>query len=373
MRTSLVFVALLVAVAFADSDISIKFETDVNLTDAAENFFFRYQYAKMIETPTITSLILQLPKAVYVWSSSSVNVEKASKEKIADANAMFAVAVPSGISTFPFTILGYAEGKTAVSLELDDLFKNMIGSGFSSTFNGGIIGMAALSLEEYTPKGDYVDGTFISLKSKSISDACTPEKVKEKSGVKGMTCSQKVNGKKTKIITTYLTSEKAGILKYGKTPVSPRSIEMIIEVQDFELTNKNNHVRLNLGFITASGDGKIDGNVKYIKNDGEKVYVAASGYAVVGDDERVEVGVKVESKASTETSTADFTNFNAFAKAAFGGNVDLNIAHIDFPAGESSFIYDPAAGSGSVVYEAGASTIALSALAVLFCVLLFLF
>jgi len=184
----------------------------------------------------------------------------------------------------------------------------------------------------------------------------------------GITCTYSPSGNKADVTITYVTSTKAGIMKYGYTPVSPRSLEMIIEVADFDLSSKKNHIRLSLGLLTASGAGSVEGNANIVHREGEDdLYAAASAYAVI-DGKRKSVDVTVKSGADGLDSTSKL-----ILNAALGGNIDAQIAYVDFPAGEDSFVYDPACGAGKDVYKAGASSVALSVLVALVCALLYLF
>lgn len=372
-RFSFVVVALVAAVAFA-TDVTLEMESKVNLTDAASNFAFRFTTAKMVDAGLLATQCkakysgCEIPKNFYIWSSSSVSLDKVDTTKSV-IDGMLAVAFPPSEHIFPFSVFAYGTGASSVGLSMVDLMnKVFIAQGLGS-FEGGVVGMAALSLEEFTPDGKYVDDTIVLLNS----DTCSPKEIEGKKGLKGMTCVMNLKNKATsnnfKVTVTYVTSDKAGILKYGKTPVSPRSIEMIIEVEDFQLTDKKNHVRMNLGFVTASGDIDYDGNAKFIVKNDEKIYVAASGHAMVGDA-RADVDVNFTSGSLPEGLKA---TFDAIVGLLTGFKFDLSITHVDFPAGAQSFIYDPATGTGSNVYMAGASTVTLSALVLLVCALLFLF
>jgi len=372
-RFSLIAVALVAAVAVADQEISLELDGKLNLTDAASDFAFRWSSAGLIDGSKYNQfcqLILpgcDIPVKFYTWSSSSVKAETADKYK-GTLDGMIAAAFPPSAHGFPFAIMAYGTGKQSLSVDMSSWLLGILTHQSSGSFEGGAVAMAALSLEEYTPDGEYVDDSLILIKG----DDCSP---KELDGLftKGMSCGVSLNNVKKdndcKATVTYVTSKTAGILKYGKTPVSPRSIDMIIEVENFKLHDSKNHVRMNLALITASGDIDYDGNAKIIMKDGEKVYVAASGYVMVGD-ERAEVDVKVESGSLPENIKQ---TFEAIASVALGGSLDVSLVHVDFPEGATSFIYDPAAGSGANVYKAGASTLSLSLLALLLCSLLFLF
>jgi len=366
-------VALVAAVALASPDVNLALDGKLNLTDADSNFAFRYTSSVLVDGSLLNTACklvyptCEVPSRFYTWSSASVKAEKADKYK-GTLDSMIAAAFPPTSQTFPFVVLAYGTGKDSLSADMSSWIMGVVSGQGTGSFKGGIIAMGALSLEEYTPDGKYVDDTLILL----TSNDCNPKELGS-SVTKGMSCVSSLDNaahkNNCKVTVTYVTSDNAGILKYGMTPVSPRSIDMIIEVERFKLTNSKNHVRLNLGFVTASGDFEYEGNAKVIKKDGEKVYVAASSYVMVGS-KRSEVKVKLES-GSIPDSLKD--SFELISDVVFSKNLDVSIAHVDFPAGATDFVYDPAAGSGANVYKAGASTVTLSLLVLLVCSLLFLF
>jgi hypothetical protein len=356
-----VVLAVLAAAVLASTELNVDFVSGENLTDAEANFKFRFQKTAMI--PNL--LVPVFPSDVFVWSSVSVDADAADSKALASADALAGVAIPPNRGFFPVGIVGFGTGKASAQVKFDSLEslqKLIFGGSFKGDFNAGVVAMAAFYIGEYTADGNYVEGTAVRLSDES----CDPESVRG-DDIHGMTCTMSPKNTPAKITVTYVTSEKAGILKYGQTPVSPRSMEMIIKVDGFKLTKKENHIRMVLGLITASGSGEVEGNAKVIKSeDHDDVYVAASEYAIV-DDERVQVDVNVTGGFD------DLGAVEAVLNAVLGGSVDIKKVDVDFPAGEESFIYDPAAGSGSNVYLAGASTAALSLLAALVCALLYFF
>jgi len=329
------FVVVAVAVAAFAANIDTSFVSNVNLSNAEADFKFRWQYADMIKSQTYFNH--SLPDC-YVWSSGSVDGHVAS-QSYANANGMVAVAFAPSNMTFPYAVLGYASGEASVKVNLPSLFAGMISG--TSTFKGGMVAMAVLNIVEMKPDGNPVRSNVVSLRS----DSCTPEKV-EKGEVSGMTCTATYDGKDTTVTYTYLTSTKAGILKYGETPVSPRSIETIVDVKNFKLTDEKNHARLNIALLTGKGAGSVKGNATVVRKDDEDVYVAVSGQAVINGTVK-DVNIQI----SSESDDLDLTT-KIMMNAILGMNYDFRVAHVDFPAGVESFIYDPAAGAGRVVYEA---------------------
>jgi len=362
MRTFFVVAAVLVAVFATGSDVTLDFEGGVNLTNADADFSFRF---------TNTNALTNIPVVpdVLTWTSLSIDASAANDSAKASADVMFGLGVHPSAVTFPFAILAYASGKAAVDANIQTFAKNLIAANpkLDATFQGGVVAMAALSLQEVDADNKPV-GKLVPFTT-TLLDPCHAEELHGDSGnLNGIVCTYSPANTDAKVTITYVTSAKAGILKYGETPVSPRSLEMIIEVSGFTLSDNKNHIRMDLGLLTASGAGSVEGSANVVHREGqEDIYVAASTHAVI-DGKRAEVEVSVKSGAD------DLDTFTeAVLKAALGGSIDAQIAHVDFPAGETSFVYDPACGSGSNVYEAGASSLALSALVALVCALLYLF
>jgi len=356
MKFTLVVLAAVAVAAFADFDAS--FVSNVNLSNAEADFKYRWQYAEMLDTKIVG---FALPDKCYVWSSGSVDGH-ASSSSYANADGMVAVAFPPAALTYPFAVLGYASGEASVKVDLSTLLQGMVSG--SSVFKGGMVALAVLNIQEMTPDGKPVLDNILDLKN-----SCNPTKIGDNE-VSGMTCTESFASKSATVTYTYVTSTKAGILKYGETPVSPRSIETIVDVKGFTLTNKDNHARMNIAILTGEGAGNVQGNATIVTKDKESIYVAVSSQAIVnGKAENVNINF------ASDSNSLDLVT-QAMMKVVLGANYNFRIAHVDFPAGVESFVYDPAAGTGRVVYEAaasGASTAVLSILAALVCALLFLF
>jgi len=361
MRAFFVVAAIAVAAFATASDITLDFEAGANLTNADADFSFRFTNTNAISVPAVAN--------VMTWTSVSIDANGASSEAKASADVMFGLGVLPGVVNFPFGILAYANGTAAVDAKIADFARNLIapfGASLDATFKGGVIGMAALGLQELDSDDKIVKEVLLNA---PVTSPCVAKEIHGDDGnLNGLACTYSPIASSAQVTVTYVTSKKAGIMKYGNTPVSPRSFEMIIEVAGFPLSDKKNHVRLNLGLLTASGAGSVDGSANVVHRDGQDdLYVAASQYAVI-DGKRDEVKVTVKSGAQNLDTISQ-----AILNVALGGSIDAQIAHVDFPAGATDFVYDPACGAGKDVYEAGASTVALSVLVALVCALLYLF
>jgi len=311
---------------------------------------------------------------VLTWSSLSVDVNGDNDTAKATANALFGLGVMPSKMNVPFGILFYGQGEANLKFDIRAFAKFLLGeSSASAGFNGTALAMVALGMQECNennlPVGEYID---LSTPSGLLSSACKGKKFTDKDeDLYGFSCEYSPSGTGADVTLTYVTSKRAGVLEYGKTPVSPRTLEMIIGVDGFELKDKKNHVRLDLALVTASGAGKIEGNANVVhRQDMEDLYVAASESVVI-DKKPGHVSIDVDTQA-----VADIAEFvKKILNVALDATFDAKLTHVHMPAGAKDFVYDPAAGSGTVVYKAynSASASALSLLVALICVFVYLF
>jgi len=360
------FVVAAIAVAALATSVDLQFEGGANLTNAGADFSFRYSSTTIVDIPSIVQVVLPIPDYLE-WHSLSIDASAASTEAKAKADAMFGLGLlPSSVSP-PIGILAYGSGEGALNVDVASFAKNLISlnPSLDANFAGGVVAMTALGMRECDPENKTV-GAVIPF----ISSGCSGNEITgDDKNLVGLTCTYTPKGTSATVVVTFITSKRAGILEYGNTPVSPRSLEMVIEVKDFPLSDNKNHVRMDVGLLTASGAGSVEGSANVVHREGhEDLYIAASTKAVV-DGKSANVDVTIQSGDADLGSN----EIKGILKIALGGNIDAQIAHVDFPAGATDFVYDPAVGSGKDVYEAGASTIALSALVALVCALLYLF
>jgi len=362
LKMRALFVVAAVALA-AFASVDLDFDGDVNLTNADGDFSFRF-----IGTGTFN---LMGYVKLLGWTSLSVDASTASSEAKANGNAMVGLGLLPSTHNPPISILAYGSGTAAVDVSLDSFTDSLISlsPSLDANFAGGVVAMAALDMRECDPDNKTV-GNIVLLDTDSLLK-CIPHSVEgDEDNLVGYYCSYSPVGTDADVTVTFITSKRAGILEYGNTPVSPRTFEMVIEVSDFPLKDKKNHVRMDFGLLTAKGAGSLEGSATFVHRPGkEDIYVGASKHAVIdGKPGNVDV--------SFEVGSADMDNFaKGVLNMALGKDFDVQIAHVDFPAGATDFVYDPVVGAGKDIYQAaeGASTIALSALVALVCALLYLF
>jgi len=329
--------AVIAAAALAESQTKFEFLPGKNLTDASANFVFRWQKGVMWDFPASPNPIITFPEKAFLWTSGSVDVSATPSSALATANAMVSIAMPPTGSLVPMAALGYGVGEAAARAQAASVVSGMLTGQGAGVFQAGLVGVAALALSEVKPDGTSAGNVM------SLQGACTPQEIKD-GDVAGLTCTQTHDA--CKVTVTFVTSAQAGILKYAANPVSPRSMEMILDVNGFPLKDEQNHVRLDIALIVAEGEGELKGNASIKKIEGEDVYAGVSTQFVSGNG-IYEADVSVVSGLPGVDMIA-----NATFRSIFGANFTGKIAHIDFPAGEKNFVYDPAVGSGSNVYEA---------------------
>jgi len=320
----------------------LDFIEGLNLTDAVKDYAYRFTDA--VKTAPVVGSVL-------TWSSCSIDRTNTTYSRKITADIMIGLGALPGYVNVPISLFAYGFGLGAVDVDVLS-FANILLSAkpkLNAAFEGGVVAMAALNMQEVDPDGNVV-GDDIPLLLPALSPACSEELTYGDSGnVSGLSCTYTPSGTTADVTVTYVTTKKAGVLKYGKTRVSPRSYEMIIEVEDFPLTDAKNHIRLNVGLLTSSATATVKGNALVVPRIGntDELYITLSNETTI-DDKQVEVKINMDAAAPYLSGVAEL-----IMKAALGEDNGAKIAHIDFPAGAKSFIYDPAIGAGKDVYSAG--------------------
>jgi len=272
------------------------------------------------------------------------------------------------VAKIPIITLGtYVSGKANFDSQF---FYNAIAGHASAEASVGIIGFAMPGIIEVTPDNKFVNGINFGTEWTSLS--------KVENTPKGLTIfeSSIKNCEDAEVNEYVIASEVAGRLKFGKTPVSPNTLEVILEVKDYKYADPKNHLELIFAsaVVTADGKGEVDGDIVYnnITKD-FATYVALRSEASVGKNG---ASAKVEVKAVTENDLNEKYRINDMIKgaveAAFKvrGKVQFDYRRISFPAGASRIVYDPAIGAGKNIYKSSAASLVLSVFAVLLAVFL---
>lgn len=155
------------------------------------------------------------------------------------------------------------------------------------------------------------------------------------------------------ILITFVVSNKVGILEYGNTPVQPRSIETIIEINNWPYASTSN--TLSLEMVAGSGSASASGREFVSVLGGAKVYLrAAAGVSVDGKDGSVSASAWAD--ASFDTDLEGLAGLKNQLQGRYAGSTTLKKTEIKFPAGAAKIIYDPTLGQGEPMNAAATSS-----------------
>jgi len=361
MRSFVVFAVLAAACVFADSE----WDLDGNFTSKnLEEFKFRVSTIEMIDEVIQSYVPLKGLSWVSVAGEGSVlnHTAGVTADLIAAFHAPgYAMAMVGGYP--PMTFGTYVSGQSTFDSKY---FVKAIASGISGEGSAGFIGFAVPGVMEVDPEGKIVGGiSFAQVWDVLSKVEGTPESVKVYKST--------IPGESKASITEYVVlSESAGYLKIGKTPVSPNTLENIIEINNYTYADPKNHLELVFVSIAVLGEGKAsetqitatelaEGLSTYVAL---KAEVTADGKSVAAEatftkEDELQDGYKFISMVKTLIA-------NAFAAR---GTASFDYRRIPFPAGAKNIIFDPAIGAGKNIYNS-ASSVVLSVLAVLLAVFL---
>lgn len=337
MRTLAVLALAAVAAMAAEVDYSFA----GNLSNADADFKFRF------------TEVYKFDEALG-WVAGSVDAKTADKQ--AQANANMVAGVATTYLGAPVIISFYVKGQAELSLmEMAAIAEKVqqrqsIGAGYQY----GMMGLAILEVQE-------VDGNGIAIKNHSLISkdwkSLTSHCGEYQQGKVYAYSTETKDGNDLKV--SFTTANVAGVLKYANAPVSPSSLEVILENKGLKLSDKNNRFRVKVALFSYTRSKSFSGGAMLCQAaDGEQVYAAVSGKVEV-DGQVVEASIKFDENGQIDPSL-DFSNL-------FGSNYAMTMAYVDFPKGEENFIYDPSVGVGRVVYDGSATTAVLSFVALLFC------
>jgi len=349
MRTLLVLAAV-AALAFASNSLAYKKKS--NLTDAKDDFPYRNTEIQVLTELTHSSLL---------WTSKTADA--------ADPNptsSYFVGLLPNNVLP-PVGFLYHGKSGENQFFDITRTAEYIFARESPyPKFNGTAVAMIAIGMRECDPNNKPVNN-YVFLNAPGTSSPKVNQNYGDGTNLFAYSKKYSPSGNTAEVNISYVTSRYAGVIEYGNAPVSPRSVEMIIEVNNFHLNHDKDHICMDIGLITPSGAGRREGNSTVVRKDGmDDVYAAVSEFAIVGD-KRENVKVVIDANSSLiEIAIKDYLN------AALNSTIGIDVARVHFPAGVKSFIYDPALGSGKNIYPAGASTTALSLLLALISVLAYL-
>lgn len=336
MRT-LAVLALAAAVAVAQN---IEYKFVGNLSNAEADFKFRFSQAGSTNN-------------VVAWISASADASASDKGAEAKANGIIGGATVAELTfNYPIVVAAYAKGK--VSMKLEDMKSNLLNAVASGGYSKGLVGLVILSVDEVDDNGNEIKSYSMGEQGWGKLEDESPAEDEE--------------GRKLYVYTTesdnftltFTTANVAGILSHANAPVAPASLEVILENKGLKLIDENNHFRVKVLLFTYGDSQEYSGKALVGKADDEQVYAAVSGKVNI-DGNEVEAAVSLKGTEG-EASVNVLVNF---LKPFFEIGDYVRIANVDFPKGQSKFIYDPSVGAGRVVYDGSATTAVLSLVALL--------
>jgi hypothetical protein len=156
---------------------------------------------------------------------------------------------------------------------------------------------------------------------------------------------QATQANKFTVALTYFASEVVGTVDIaGTTVVTPRTLESVFAVKDYKYADNANTVTLTLGVASGSASAATSGQIT-IGSGNDQMYLVLAADALVGATLKP---VQISAFASASLS-ANFNNdVVAQVTGKFGGSASAQIVNVTFPAGATSFEYDPTIGNGPV-------------------------
>jgi len=361
MRSFVVFALVAVACALAaDSEFTFNGNfTSKNL----EEFKFRVSGAALVASP-----IPQLPLSGLGWTSVAAQGSVLNHSAGVSADVIAALHIPGGdlvlLKYPPMTFGTYVSGKA--SFDPTYFFRAIMGQATAEA-SLGLIGFMIPGVMEVDPEGKVVGGISFAQPWSALTKVTGTDEGLE------VYRSAMVDTNKATITEYVALSEIAGYLKFGKTPVSPNSLEVILEINNYTYTNTKNHLELVFAsaVVTAQGKGKVEASISVNEiTEDFSTYVAVNTKATVdGKSASVEASIATEADLQDAYKIAEGIRDKIAAAFSIRGSVDIGYSKIRFPAGAKNIIFDPAIGAGKNVYNS-ASTVVLSVLAVLLAVFL---
>jgi hypothetical protein len=170
-------------------------------------------------------------------------------------------------------------------------------------------------------------------------------------------------GSPMKVYVTYVQSDVVGVLNVPGDPIiTPKSVETILEISNFQYQSSADKLRLNFAVAAAAEGVQVTAGTTQnlvVGTGASQTYFALSKSAKVnGNIASVEIGEYVLGTSSAVLQSADL---QAQITAKYGAAAVFKLVSVTTTdAGASSIIYDPSLGSGQVPQDSSASGMMLS-------------
>jgi len=166
-----------------------------------------------------------------------------------------------------------------------------------------------------------------------------------------------------KIYITYVQSDVVGVLNVVGDPIiTPRSVETILDIENFPYTSSSNRLRLNFAVGAAAGAVSADATSYTIGSGNSAAYFQLKGVAAFnGKVGNVEVSEWIAAEGGAASLQSGDLGKQVSAK--WGSAAVFKIVSVTTTqAGASSIIYDPSIGNGPVPTASSANSIVFSSL-----------
>jgi hypothetical protein len=356
MRT---FLVALLAVSCIAAEAEFELMAKANLTGAKDFFKLRASTLTTVNVPAVGGIL--------GWGSVAVDGSILNASLSADIISAIHVTGTNlmGLKVPPLTVGTYVAG--AATFDFISFATTLVTGQLAGNLALGVVGFAVPGVVEIDSEGKFVSGISFSEDWGEVSQVSGTPK-----GLSIFKTTLKDTSKAT--VTEYTAaSEIAGYLKFGKTPVTPNSLEVIYEINDYKYAKPENHLELILLSAVVAGQGKGTVNASVAVNEianGLSTYAAFRAEATVdGKQNKVEASIVADANLNGIVKVADALKTKLSNAFSSRGTVSFDYRKIPFPAGAKNIIYDPAIGAGKNVYNS-ASSVVLSVLAVLLAVFL---
>jgi len=237
-----------------------------------------------------------------------------------------------GLNNPPTTILAYFN--TSVSYKsVTDWMR------WDVSASAGFVGNVFLNVLEKDSNDNivntrYLGSLFWVLESSNVAD-----------GLRTVTFSGVTVEDKFKIYITFILSDILGKIDYGNAIVTPKSVESIIEIDNYPYKNPKNYLSIVVGVVSGSSSLQAYASATAVQSGSgeDQVYVAFANNAQINN---VTTQVKVDAVV-TNSSTLQNQNLVIQAQMRYKAGFDVRLFTITFPAGASAITYDPTMGSGT--------------------------
>jgi hypothetical protein len=331
MKAVLLFAAFL---AFAHGQISFAYQGNVSLTNQND---FRFRATGMVGFS-----VLNLYTGIFATSINSdfgVN--------IASADAIYG-AIYAGAGVPPTAYLSYWQTTTQWQNSNNGITDY---TSANATASAGFIGKVFLSLDEVDPTNVTVQSFSLTyqLFKPTTTLSWTIGNTQYGTSLKYATLvGTTVGSGSFTVYLSFLISDVIGVVNApGTATVTPKSLESILEIDNFPYKSTANSVRLNLVVGSAAGAVSAQGSVThYINgNNANAAYLTlANSHSADGVITPVSISGWIDGSASAGTGSS---NFDAQVRGKFAAGASFKFVSVSFKAGATKIIYDPTIGVGS--------------------------